>query len=672
MARGHTINLPRGGKRPRREQVAVGYVRRSTDRQEQSIPDQKKVIEKYALDHDIALRKFYIDDAISGTSTVGRKAFQTLMEDARKPNCEFGLVIVYDVKRFGRIDNDEAGYYRHVLRSFGVEVIYASENFTGDRTDDLLRPVKQWQAREESKDLSKVTIRGLLSRATNYGRALPSTFSTNGSSIHPSGRTSSSGSSGGAEGVGGWWMGGAPPFGYDLAYESQTGEFLFHLRYMRDGTKTMFDRKWKEVRTLQRRETVAVSRRDRCRLVPSDAERVKVVKEIFKLYVEERRGFKAIADALNRKGVPAPRGREWSEHYGGLWTLSSVRSILLNPVYGGDMVWNRRTDARFHRIVQGGAVERKGLDRRRLEWNDERDWIVVPDAHEALVPRRVWQRARQLLAEKPESRMQVGVNPRTGREAGEPERGPRAIAWSGPRGKFLLSGLIVCSRCGSRYEGRINYGKRSPDEDGRRKKTYVYGCGGHIRRGKSVCSLGAVPQMAMEMAVVDAVLGYYEPLRGAGARAKITTLLHVQAAIDVEGNEAKRAEASKRLKQMDGKIRNLLDNLTPTNRELVDRRIEELERERAVIEHELEAIDYLAASLAGVDEAVAETATFLASLEATLREGEQIERQAAIRRCVKSLTINVEQRAADIAIHQVPTAGWDHEKETTRRSVPIK
>ena len=29
----------------------VGYVRRSTDRQEQSIPDQKKAIEAYACEH---------------------------------------------------------------------------------------------------------------------------------------------------------------------------------------------------------------------------------------------------------------------------------------------------------------------------------------------------------------------------------------------------------------------------------------------------------------------------------------------------------------------------------------------------------------------------------------------------------------------------------------------
>jgi hypothetical protein len=36
---------------------------------------------------------------------------------AESPACDFGLVVVYDVKRFGRLDNDEAGFYRHTLRS---------------------------------------------------------------------------------------------------------------------------------------------------------------------------------------------------------------------------------------------------------------------------------------------------------------------------------------------------------------------------------------------------------------------------------------------------------------------------------------------------------------------------------------------------------------------------
>ena len=58
MARANTINAPRGGKARARALRAVGYVRRSTDRQEQSIPDQKRAIEQYAAEHSLWLLCF--------------------------------------------------------------------------------------------------------------------------------------------------------------------------------------------------------------------------------------------------------------------------------------------------------------------------------------------------------------------------------------------------------------------------------------------------------------------------------------------------------------------------------------------------------------------------------------------------------------------------------------
>jgi len=92
---------------PARSSHAVGYVRRSTDKQEQSIEDQKKALQTYAAEHGLRLSKFYIDDAISGTSTLGRRAFQQMMSDAQSDAKCFDIIVVYDVKRFGRVDNDD-------------------------------------------------------------------------------------------------------------------------------------------------------------------------------------------------------------------------------------------------------------------------------------------------------------------------------------------------------------------------------------------------------------------------------------------------------------------------------------------------------------------------------------------------------------------------------------
>jgi len=237
-----------------------------------------------------------------------------MMQDAQSSAQPFDAIVVYDVKRFGRIDNDEAGYYRHQLRTHGVEVRYVSENFNGDSTDDLLRPVKQWQARQESKDLSKVTIRGLLSKMDDHGN-------------------------GHGKPGGGWWMGGVPPHGYDLRYESADGTFLFIVRYMPDGGKKILDENGNLTRTLARGESLNTSKRDRAKLVSGASERVQVVKSIFTMYTEQGKGFKSIAETLNLEGVPTPRGPAWSHIYSGQWTDTTIRSILVNPIYVGDMVW---------------------------------------------------------------------------------------------------------------------------------------------------------------------------------------------------------------------------------------------------------------------------------------------------------------------------------------------
>ena len=104
----------RRGRLP--SEVAVGYLRRSTDRQEQSIPDQKKAIQRYAAENGLDLRRFLIDDAISGTSADRRPGFLQMVTEAQQKRSPYTFV-VYDVKRFGRLDNDEAGYYRHISGS---------------------------------------------------------------------------------------------------------------------------------------------------------------------------------------------------------------------------------------------------------------------------------------------------------------------------------------------------------------------------------------------------------------------------------------------------------------------------------------------------------------------------------------------------------------------------
>ena len=232
---------------------AVAYLRRSTDRQEQSIEDQRRYIRDWAEKNGYTIIREFADDA-SGASADEREGFLQMIAFAENPDNRVQAVLVYDISRFGRTDTDEAGYYRYRLRRAGVEVIYCAENLPADRIGDLIRDIKQWQKREFLIDLSRDTIRGLVSRAEQ-----------------------------------GFWNGGLPPYGYLRCVVSADGK---HRRVIRNGEKI-----WKE-------------KSDRITLVP-DEEKAETVRWIFRTYATGRFGFKQIACMLNRKGIPSPSGGPW-------------------------------------------------------------------------------------------------------------------------------------------------------------------------------------------------------------------------------------------------------------------------------------------------------------------------------------------------------------------------
>ena len=603
----------RPNTKERQNSRAVGYVRRSTDRQEQSIPDQKKALETYAAEHDLSLVKFYTDDAISGTSTLGRRAFQQMVQDAQKSTKRFDRIIVYDVKRFGRVDNDEAGYYRHILKTHGVEVLYVTENFNGDTTDDLLRPVKQWQARQESKDLSKVTIRGLLSKVE-----------------------------------GGWWMGGTPPYGYDLRYENAEGKFLFILRFMPDGSKQLLDEKGNLIRTLARGESLNISKRDQAKLALSDPERVKVAKQIFQMYAEQGKGYRSLANTLNQEDTPTPRGPKWSHICSGKWTDTTIRAILVNPIYAGDMVWNRRTDARFHRISQGRAVDRENVHGARLVPNGKSDWIVIRDAHPGLISRRLFEQAKQRLENHPKSIEQQQNN--------------HGKTWNGQRSRFILSGLMKCSLCGSRYQGVTrNKGKRRLD--GTQVKTYYYYCGGYITKGTTICQMNAIPKDILEDAVIKMVLVFYRPYLEKDGRRKLAEAVKAQVGSETEDFDTARKRTQAEQEKITKTIDNLLDNITPTNREYVDKRLNELKLKRQQLEGRLEELDRLCLSQAEIDNIVTDAMEFISGLEFTLRQGLPQTKLTALRQCIEKIWIDKPAHSIKLSIRIVPVGSLQTTQE---------
>lgn len=100
-----------------------------------------------------------------------------------------------------------------------------------------------------------------------------------------------------------------------------------------------------------------------------------------------------IAKKLNHLGIPNPTmykrqlGFQYRHPAGelcdGLWPDSSVKRILKNRIYTGDMVQNKTKIKSYKVQVCTNVPEEK--------------WIIVPDTHEAIIPRDQFETVQQLL-----------------------------------------------------------------------------------------------------------------------------------------------------------------------------------------------------------------------------------------------------------------------------------
>ena len=273
---------------------AVGYARRSTDLQERSIPDQQAYVEKWAEENGYHIVRWYIDDAISGTSAKGRDAFEKLIAEAEsKP--DFEIILCYDISRFSRGGTNETGFYLHRLNLAGVEVVFVADGIPDGDEGELIQGVKSWQARQYSVKLARDSIRGQLSNILERHSA----------------------------------PGGPPPYGYDKQHITPDGKVVRTLRWLADHSKIEFDANGNTVRTIPSNVHVAKTKGDIVRYTPSTPERVAAIQMMFELSANGH-GIGTIAKQLNKEGIPTMFGSHWNP--------SNISQMLRMPVYCGSLV----------------------------------------------------------------------------------------------------------------------------------------------------------------------------------------------------------------------------------------------------------------------------------------------------------------------------------------------
>lgn len=161
-------------------------------------------------------------------------------------------------------------------------------------------------------------------------------------------------------------------------------------------------------------------------LVPNQTE-APLVRMIFELYTKgeelsngsyERIGCLRLARKLNELGIKTRRGYEWK--------TTTVRQLLLNPVYIGKIVWRRNPQ---ERQLDNGVIVKK-----RVGIVD--DYESFNGLHEPLVDQRTFDLAAQYLRDS------VKIPRPTGTEVRNP-----------------LSGIVVCGKCGKTMQRKKTYKK---------------------------------------------------------------------------------------------------------------------------------------------------------------------------------------------------------------------
>ena len=166
---------------------------------------------------------------------------------------------------------------------------------------------------------------------------------------------------------------------------------------------------------------------DKGHLIPN-SETAPIVKKIFK-WRAEGIGPTEIATKLNDMNVPTPSGYKKTNYSSRLidrdnWNISTVKKILSNRIYTGDMVQHTQTKVNY-----------KSKKKITL---DESLWVIVEDTHEPLVDKENFKYVNSLGKRKTRN-----YNLKT------------------ERPKRILEGKIFCKECGNRlsvyYRKKLDY-----------------------------------------------------------------------------------------------------------------------------------------------------------------------------------------------------------------------
>ncbi len=156
-----------------------------------------------------------------------------------------------------------------------------------------------------------------------------------------------------------------------------------------------------------------VNEKNKNKLVIDEIE-APIVKRIYNLFLCGKK-INEIVSILNKDNIPTfsiTRNRNFIRNGNcgniyGTWCSTSIKKILKNRLYTGDLIQNRR--------------QRLSYKYRKIINNPESDWIIVENTHDAIIEKEIFNKVQSLLPKQ---------NQRTDKKE-----------------LFLLDGLLKCADC---------------------------------------------------------------------------------------------------------------------------------------------------------------------------------------------------------------------------------
>ncbi len=245
-----------------------------------------------------------------------------------------------------------------------------------------------------------------------------------------------------------------------------------------------------------------------------------IVRRIFEMRAAGY-NVKKIAKVLNDEHILVPSdyyyqllGKPNPYQTSHLWSAGSVKRLLNNPVYIGNLVQLRTTTVSYknHKTVK----------------RDESEWAVTEHNHEAIISKELWDKVREI-----DESVSTGKSSKNGIT-------------------MPLSGLCYCSDCGSKMKQNSNIHCTTKP---------CYTCGRYSRYGKEYCSSHTIRLELIESLVLQDIQNQINfVMNEPDVRAQL--LAHKQGAYAVQDSTDKKRlhDIAKRMDELDGLIQSVYED----------------------------------------------------------------------------------------------------------------